>query len=654
MKKIFLGLFILMFLAVAAFSAQAAITVSVSQPTYPGTQTAANPGDTVTFTYSIVNTEARTFTVTGSSTAPTLGQNTITAPSITPVSVPINAGQGAIPAATGSFSIVVPSKTAGTYTATLNIQEQTNVTNSASANYNFVLNPVEKLNIQEATLELSATRGKSKTGQVTVENTGSISLSTFTATHTVKLNDTDGSVITFTLTPPTTLAPGATASLSNAITNVPEDMAIGKYTGQVTLKSGTVSDVYDITLNVQPELCELGVQGSLRVNIEDPDNGDNFKPGETFDVKVAVKNNNNQDKDVIVEAFLWNLDENQEIESVESDSIDVEDSKEEDFVVSFTMPTDEDDLGASDDFVIFVKAYEDGEEDSQCGEDSIEIQGERESRDVQISRFTATPTVLQCNALTNFQVDVENRGTREDKLVDIRVINSQLGIDLVSEKFTLEKFDDSDNVVSKTFSFRVPEDAEVQEYSLEAIATFDSGKKKDSEFLTVNVNKCGETTTTSGADFSLPQPTLTARPGTLAVPFTLTNKGDTLQAYVVEIEPIGTWTTKTSTTVLVQAKETKVQELSVLTAQNLVAGTYQATINMLQDGTVVARQPLQVTINAEGTTTPTGGTVFQPTTTAGSFYRNWVDSGRIFWILGIIVLIVLIIFFLSLIFRRRQ
>jgi len=81
----------------------------------------------------------------------------------------------------------------------------------------------------------------------------------------------------------------------------------------------------------------------------------------------------------------------------------------------------------------------------------------------------------------------------------------------------------------------------------------------------------------------------------------------------------------------------------------LTNGQYVGNVVLKQNGEAVTTETFNVNIGTDGTT---GGAVFQPSSTPGSFFRNWIESGRIFWILGIIVLLVLIAFFARLIFAK--
>ena len=656
MKKLWLGILIFFLFTISMAAVQAAMTVSVSS----ASPLTAKPGDTVTFTYSITNTVASAFTATVASSKPETsitGQSKVNTPSISPISVAASAGQGGTPATTGQFSIVLPSTLSGTYTATLNVSEQTSPGNSAVASYSFVVDPVSTMDITESSLLLTATRGKSVSQEVTVKNTGSNSFTSFTTTHDLKLNDSEENKITLTFSNPGTITPGGSEPKLKVTASVPDGMKLGEYKGIVNVSSSGISDTFELTLNVNPELCELGVKGNIvKINIDQPDNNDDFKPGEEFDVNVEVKNNANDDRDFIVEVFLWNLDENDEVDSQESDSLEIQDGDTEDFPFNFVMPTDESDFGASDSFAIYVKAYEDGEEDSQCNEDFVEIDGTRENKEVKVTGFAITPSVAVCSQNVNLQVTVENSGKKEDKIVDVIVRSNELGLDLRSEKFALDAFDESDNSAIKSFTFKLPEDAELQEYTIESIVNYDSGKKQDSEFAKLTINRCGTSTgtTTPGSEptiteFNLVKSTLEAKPGILEIPFTITNAEANTIVYTVELSAEGNWASATSTQVLVKSGETKSDKLVVVTDD--VEGTFTGTVNLKQESTVVAKQPFIVTLTEAAA--PTGSVTFQPTNTPSSFYRNWVESGRVFWVIGLVILVILIIFFLRLIFRSE-
>ncbi|HLC63514.1 MAG TPA: putative S-layer protein [Candidatus Nanoarchaeia archaeon] len=661
MKKLLLSI-LLVLVAFTALNVSAALTsLTITGTQYPGTQTGAFPGDVVTFTYTVQNTDAAAVTAAMSSTA--LG--VITAPSIASLNVP------AASTATGTFTLTAPSVSSGTYTGTLTAQ--TNTTNIATTSYSFILNKKSTWEVSGASLSFSGANGKSihlddSNQKITVKNTGSVAI-TAAPTSSIEFNDSDRNKVIMTFAGLGTINPGVTSTLSVTFSgNIPDGMAVGPYqaTGLTitpSVESGVTAPAavqFGIDLNVNPELCDPKPQGDLTIDIKDPDRNDDFKPGDVMNIQVSVKNNAGQDKDVIVEAFLWNIDENSEIASADSDSINVDKGKKEDFDMVLTVPTDESDLGSEDNLVLYIKASEDGNEEIHCSEKSVSVDGKRETRETKVTRFTVSPQISQCTQKIAMQVDVESTGKKEDKLVNINVRNDELGLDLTSDSFEIGAFDDNDNVATKLFQFSLPEDVRAQEYILEAVANYDGGKTQDSEFAKLTVKSCteelvdntGEETVNKQTGFQLVQKTINTNPGVIGVPFTVTNAEKQTKTFTVEVQPQGAWTVASTSNVVVKAGESKSDAVYVVTDKNLANGIYAGTVTLKSGALTLGIEQFAVNIGQSSGSQGTGNVVYQGTNTADSFYRNWVDSGRIFWVLGMIVILVLIVFFIRLIFKQ--
>src|SRR3989338_8856299 len=97
-----------LFVFLMAFALVAADDLSGSISNLSG-----NPGSTVPYTLTYTNAGATDITVSSTSTSLSDGTNTITAPTISSVSVP------AASSATVSFTLTVPSTPSGTYTGTI-------------------------------------------------------------------------------------------------------------------------------------------------------------------------------------------------------------------------------------------------------------------------------------------------------------------------------------------------------------------------------------------------------------------------------------------------------------------------------------------------------------------------------------------------------
>jgi len=249
-----------------------------------------------------------------------------------------------------------------------------------------------------------------------------------------------------------------------------------------SFKVGDSGEKYSLELFKDLDKCENNVKGNLNVEIKDPDNNDDFNFGENIDINVNVKNNNQDDKDVIVEAFLYNIDEDDEEENVEADSIDISKNDKEDFELQIKMPEDYDN---KDNYILFVKAYEDGNEDQQCNYDIIDLNLERESHDVIIKEVEIIPKEVDCNGNVQANVKVQNIGTKDEKDLYVKLENSELNISLESSKFDLDDYKGSDEKITERFNFKIPENTQSKDYNLDASVYFSDGSYVKSDSLKV-------------------------------------------------------------------------------------------------------------------------------------------------------------------------
>ncbi len=672
MKKLLMSLF-LVFLVSISMASAVLTTVAVSSPTYPGTQTSANPGDVVSYTVSATNSAGSTEITSATLTSSDLlqGSNKISAPVNLGSVTSITGGSTKI----ATVQLTVPTVLKGTYTGTITATDSTNSINKATGTYSVVVNEVRSLDVEQSTLKISTFEGQTKTTDVVLKNKGTVVLSNFEVAHTLS---TDGSSVIFDTDKEDkivlefkvddkdlsslVLNPGESKTLKIK-TIADEGFDLGTKSGALTVKSkvqGTTTEVLDsatFDLEVTPELCEVGPAGSkLVLDIKEPDRGEDFKPGDRITVEINVENKDSEDRDVELEVSLWNLNENDELLSTD-ESLNIDSNSDEDVEVEFVLPYGEE-IGSSDKIVIFAKAVfddNDFEEIDQCAEKSTPIDVDRENHEVIIREFVANPTTLSCGDNVNFRVSVLNIGKKEEDNVQIAVRSPDLfGVnDLQSNEFTLKKFDKSDNTAVKTFTFKVPDNVKEGSYNTEAIVLFDSKSKSDVETQALTIEACGESSTQAGnkAAVNLLQKTFAVSSGKVfAVPVILQNSGSEAVEYTVEANAIGGWGTTESEDVSVAPGQASTVFVYVTPKTDLEDGKYAGNIVLRQNGNVVATETFNVDV---GTTPTTGSAVFQPTTTSGSFFRNWVESGRVFWVLGIVILLVLIIFFARLIFAKE-
>jgi hypothetical protein len=180
------------------------------------------------------------------------------------------------------------------------------------------------------------------------------------------------------------------------------------------------------------------------LEIQNPNEDDEFEIGRTINVDIRVENNFGEDQDVDVEVHLYDLDEDESIvEEGERISINEGDSALFDFVVK--VPED---LDLDNDFVLYVKA-----EDEICTQDYIKLDLER-PEDMVIISDVVVPSSVFCGEEFDVVLEVKNLGSK-DQDVSVSLESFELEIDEESEEFILEEFDD-DDMEKREFTFVVP------------------------------------------------------------------------------------------------------------------------------------------------------------------------------------------------------
>jgi len=180
MKKILLG-FIAAFLLSLSF-VSAALVVSVSNPTYPGSQTSANPGDVVMYSVSVQNTGASEVIAGLTSTDMTQGLTKFAVSNLGSLTVSAGSTQ------TGTVQVQVPTTLKGAYSATLTATDSANSANKGTASYSLTVAEVQSFNLEQDSVDITTFEGQTKTTELTLKNTGSAVLSNFVVTHDLEVN----------------------------------------------------------------------------------------------------------------------------------------------------------------------------------------------------------------------------------------------------------------------------------------------------------------------------------------------------------------------------------------------------------------------------------------------------------------------------------
>lgn len=495
-----------------------------------------------------------------------------------------------------------------------------------------------------------------------VKNTGNTVLTGLTFdTTALDLKDSDDNAVTVSFSSPGTLNPGETKTVTVAA-GYGDNIDLDTYGGIVNVKSGvTTLDSFKLDLKVHPEVCEDGIvkEGDkasratalLQLDIKEPDNGDDFKAGDQMKIEVEVENDHDEDLDVSVVAILYNLDEDEEVVSFETDSEEIKDGNEETFEFELDVPRDFD--GDEDDrYVLFLKAVEDGDEDQNCNFDSKDLDFSREKDDVIVKKATLNPSIANPGDLVELIVDVENIGKNDQRDAYAQVSNSELGVNLRSNEFDLDKSGDSDDKLTRRFSINVPVNAAEKDYIIDVAAVDDNDDTYENGQAFVTLTVKGETTTTvtgAGKTVNLNVASQTreidASKKTISLHLLFTNNEARDLNVVVDVKTVGDW-----------AEPVSPQTLSLHSGDNnlylplnlkeLEEGTYSATVTVSPAaGADFEAKPFSLNFDVKGESAGLSEVT-------GAFGGS--NGSTVFWIIGDVVLVLIALLIIKAIFFGKK
>ena len=529
------------------------------------------------------------------------------------------------------------------------------------------LTALDVLTYDNATaLEIIGEEGETGlTAALQIKNNGNSVFSGLTFdTSALDLTDSDNNAITLLFSDLGSVNPGETKTVT-ATVGYGNNLNLDTYGGIANVKQGnTVLDSFKIDLKVHPEICEDGIvkegdkssraTADLQLNIKKPDNGDDFKPGEELGIEVDVENDGKDNLDVAVIVTLYNLDEDEEIVSYEADSQEINDGNKETFEFDLEIPKDFDG-DDSDRYVLFVKAIEDGSEEDNCNFDSIDLDFSRNKDDVIVKKATLNPSVAKPGEVVELIVDVENVGKNDQRDITIQVSNNELGVNLKSTEFDLDKAGGSDEKLTRRFSINVPANAVEKDYVID-VATIDDNDdtyENGQGFVTLTLKGEGSVTTTTGTGSGkavglnvisqTSQIDASKQTANLHLLFT-NNEAKDLNA-VVDIRTIGDW-----------AEPVSPQTISLHSGDNNLY--FNLRLKELDEGTY----------SATVTVSPAAGNSFEAKTFSLNFNVKSAESGgvdfgnvfggsgsTVFWVIGDVILVLMALLIVkALFFGKKQ
>ncbi len=451
-------------------------------------------------------------------------------------------------------------------------------------------------------------------------------------------HDVDGDTLTYTWTPTTLDDIDVSIAGSTATFHPRDSKFVGENTIIFTASDGIASvSSGTITLRVEPNICKAGEIGQLTVTIDNPDDGDEFKPGDTMDISIGVDNDYTKDLDISVTAYLYDITKGERVDDVDSDVITIDSGDSDTFDLSMDVPSDVTD---GNEYRLYARAIEDGHEDRQCEFDFIDIDIKKEKHDMTIPTFTLSPSTATCGDEISVTLKTENIGRSNEQDVYFRLENSDLNLNLQTDAFDVDK---SDEITKRGITFTIPEDATEKTYTILAEVFFNDAADSNSKSATLTVSGCKAVIPGQELILTPLEPSFDVNAGdTKQVLVQITNNENEQVSYLLGLSASG-FGQSADVPVTLAEGETKVVPITLIVNSDATTGSKSAILNVKSGNSIIKTSTVNVNVKGKQTT-PTGGV-----TGVSSLFGS-----NLLWILGDIVLVIVAIFFIRLIFTSGR
>lgn len=593
MKKAILSLFasiLLLTSLVLASDLQVTGTTSLTAvhgTTVSGTLTITNTNSTQNFT--IVNIQGNNLTFSTSSFSLNSGASTNV-----------------------SYSIVIPQYTAPNpynYPFTITGNKTDNSVSTTSGAISVSVNSTSALSFSSPS---TLTRNSNIT-TVTLTNTGNTPLSGIVLTlNSSSLKDSSNRQANLSISPNSgiTLDAGQSQTITlSAI--IPSNMNVGTYTAVLNASNSQTSTTQNIVLS--QGYCTKGRVGNdfeiRTLTDEKLDNEDSWEwyPGQNIEITVKVRNDYDDDLDAVLEYDLYDTETNEFVELADNTKdISIDSDSTEEITLKFTVPANINIDSSEKIFRLYMKLYEDGNEDERCT-DSIEsssfkdIEIKTEKRALKINDLEFPESAL-CSDTFLVTGKLLNTGRSDEDKVKLVLLNRELGIESTKE------FSNLDQGESSTFSLSgiIPANATEKIYTLGLNYYYDYNSDDktydESDYESFLVKVQGNCQKVSAGNAVITASLETAESNVKAgkavvILATIQNTGDSKATYVVSVDSNTGFSSVESVdpSILILEKGQSGESTITLKLNSDAEGSKTFNIKVLVDGKEI-KQPVSLTI----------------------------------------------------------
>jgi len=403
---------------------------------------------------------------------------------------------------TQSFSIGIPKQQLnGVYIGTLTANS--NASNSDTISFNINVTPTYDASVGFSEMELGSARlNSTHTRSFNITNRGNADLTNvsfaFSESGTnlranktnfvLQFNQTEA--IEFNITVPELFSTGniTLGTLKISSPALTKDL----FTINANVGGGLIIEDLDVYLTTRKSESDsdLDVPDGRKLNFGDEEAG----PGSELRFNLNIENTFSDEEDIDINdatvlVTIMEIDDGEDIEE-ESSKFDVnaDSSQEVDVIINIPYSVEE----GSYDVLIEVK----GEDDSNnvhTAQMEVEIEIDRETRDVAITEASISPGRIKCSGSAIIYAAITNLGRRAEDDTSFQIVNEELGIDYMQRGIKLSEVPSEDNNrFSKSQTITPGKNAKDGTYAIELKAYIIEGAAWETKNLDITIEGCGE------------------------------------------------------------------------------------------------------------------------------------------------------------------
>ena len=217
------------------------------------------------------------------------------------------------------------------------------------------------------------------------------------------------------------------------------------------------------------------------------------KPGEHLEFRVDARNNftfnDNLDiKDVTIKVTIEGIDDGSDLEQ-ESNVFNLRPNSDKRVTLKFDVPIEVEETTFN------VVVHANGEDENGTTHEAqtrVRLEVNKDGHQLAITKDILSNSEISCNRKDiRLSATIINIGNQDEEDATLEIVNPNLGLDIKDDigRLLAQPNEDS-SIFSKVYTFNVPANAESGDYPITLRATFDNGRKKTEDSVTLIVKDC--------------------------------------------------------------------------------------------------------------------------------------------------------------------